>query len=167
MTITHTFVNPKADGADATITRPSDWNAAHNVTPDTIANVLSDHNKAAHDALAIDHNSLTNKETTAAHGVTKIAGITIGNYVGNGAQNRAIAHGLSAVPKWIRIIKIDGSWNYDAPVSGKLYYMNDNNAGVVNVTAWDATNFYVGDAGDTDNGGNKTGGHTYNWVAFT
>lgn len=32
MTITHAFVNPKADGADTTITRPSDWNAAH-VTP--------------------------------------------------------------------------------------------------------------------------------------
>jgi hypothetical protein len=25
----HSFVNPKADGADATITRPSDWNAEH------------------------------------------------------------------------------------------------------------------------------------------
>lgn len=27
--ITHAFTNPKADGADATIVRPSDWNAAH------------------------------------------------------------------------------------------------------------------------------------------
>lgn len=27
--ITHAFVNPKADLGDATITRPSDWNAAH------------------------------------------------------------------------------------------------------------------------------------------
>jgi hypothetical protein len=27
--ITHAFTNPKSDGADATITRPSDWNAAH------------------------------------------------------------------------------------------------------------------------------------------
>lgn len=30
--VTHAFVNPKADGGDATITRPSDWNAAHTVT---------------------------------------------------------------------------------------------------------------------------------------
>jgi len=29
MTIKHLFVNPKSDGADATITRPSDWNADH------------------------------------------------------------------------------------------------------------------------------------------
>ena len=25
----HPFVNPKADGADATITRPSNWNEMH------------------------------------------------------------------------------------------------------------------------------------------
>lgn len=30
--ITHPFVNPKADGPDATIARPSDWNAAHTLT---------------------------------------------------------------------------------------------------------------------------------------
>jgi hypothetical protein len=29
MGIKHAFVNPKSDGGDATITRPSDWNAAH------------------------------------------------------------------------------------------------------------------------------------------
>lgn len=33
--IKHTFVNPKADGGDATITRPSDWNAVH-VWPNAI-----------------------------------------------------------------------------------------------------------------------------------
>lgn len=32
MVITHAFVNPKADGADATIVRPSDWNANHALT---------------------------------------------------------------------------------------------------------------------------------------
>lgn len=29
MPVTHAFVNPKADGADATIVRPSNWNAVH------------------------------------------------------------------------------------------------------------------------------------------
>jgi hypothetical protein len=28
----HAFTNPKADGGDATITRPSDWNAEHNIS---------------------------------------------------------------------------------------------------------------------------------------
>lgn len=32
MRVVHQFVNPKADGADATVTRPSDWNADHAVT---------------------------------------------------------------------------------------------------------------------------------------
>ena len=31
MAITHAFVNPKSDGGDTTIVRPSDWNAAHAV----------------------------------------------------------------------------------------------------------------------------------------
>lgn len=34
MPTTHPFVNPKADGGDATITRPSDWNASHTGGPD-------------------------------------------------------------------------------------------------------------------------------------
>lgn len=32
MSVTHKFVNPKADGADATIVRPSNWNDTHNVS---------------------------------------------------------------------------------------------------------------------------------------
>lgn len=32
VSVTHAFVNPKADGGDTTITRPSDWNAEHVVT---------------------------------------------------------------------------------------------------------------------------------------
>jgi hypothetical protein len=30
--VTHAFTNPKSDSGDATVTRPSDWNAAHVVT---------------------------------------------------------------------------------------------------------------------------------------
>ena len=30
--VTHTFVSAKADGADATLVRPSNWNAAHDIT---------------------------------------------------------------------------------------------------------------------------------------
>jgi hypothetical protein len=41
MPVTHPFVNPKADGGDATITRPSDWNAAHAGAPD-VASQLYD-----------------------------------------------------------------------------------------------------------------------------
>ena len=34
VTVKHAFVNPKLDGPDPTITRPSDWNAAHVITGD-------------------------------------------------------------------------------------------------------------------------------------
>ena len=36
MSIKHAFTNPKSDGADATITRPSDWNADHVIQAGTI-----------------------------------------------------------------------------------------------------------------------------------
>ena len=38
--ITHNFVNPQADGADTTITRPSDWNAAHVIAAGTITEAM-------------------------------------------------------------------------------------------------------------------------------
>ena len=37
MSVKHPFVNPKPDGLDKTITRPSDWNADH-----TILHVIPD-----------------------------------------------------------------------------------------------------------------------------
>jgi hypothetical protein len=40
-TLKHAFTNPKADGADATITRPSNWNADHVVVYGTRADVAS------------------------------------------------------------------------------------------------------------------------------
>ena len=36
-TITHTFVSAIADGADATVVQPSDWNADHTITDLTLA----------------------------------------------------------------------------------------------------------------------------------
>src|SRR5215471_13319825 len=32
LSISHMFVDPKPDGADATVVRPSDWNAAHSIS---------------------------------------------------------------------------------------------------------------------------------------
>lgn len=48
MVMLHQFVDPKADGADATIVRPSDWNDEH-VTPSTLtASVLLPAGSAAY-----------------------------------------------------------------------------------------------------------------------
>jgi hypothetical protein len=42
-TITHAFTNPKADGADATVVRPSDWNAVHTVDATTLSGYSYDY----------------------------------------------------------------------------------------------------------------------------
>jgi hypothetical protein len=39
MPVSHAFTNTKADGSDATITRPSDWNAGHVVIVDLATEV--------------------------------------------------------------------------------------------------------------------------------
>jgi hypothetical protein len=63
MAIKHLKVSSKADTTDSSLIRPSDWNAEHTGIPDTIANILTDHDKSTHDAMALDHTSLTNKGT--------------------------------------------------------------------------------------------------------
>ena len=47
MPVTHTFTSPKADGADATLVRPSNWNAAHTVTGFATDTDLTNHAAAA------------------------------------------------------------------------------------------------------------------------
>lgn len=54
MTVKHSKVSTIPDGSDTSVVRPSDWNANHDITPDTISNVLSDHNKTNHDSLLIN-----------------------------------------------------------------------------------------------------------------
>jgi len=40
MAITHTFVSGKADGGDASLVQPSNWNAAHNIDNATITRAM-------------------------------------------------------------------------------------------------------------------------------
>jgi hypothetical protein len=39
--VKHAFTNPKSDGTDATVTRPSDWNADHATAETDITKVAS------------------------------------------------------------------------------------------------------------------------------
>lgn len=41
MAVTHPFVSGKSDGADATLVRPSNWNAGHTVDPATITRAMA------------------------------------------------------------------------------------------------------------------------------
>lgn len=87
-----------------------------------------------------------------------------GTYVGNDTENRAIPHGLGRTPKWVNIVGASGGFGYVASIcqSGKLY----NHAANLDfdVTAWDGTYFYVGDAANYHQSMNANG-VTHRWSA--
>ena len=71
MAIKHTFVNSKADDADATITRPSDWNADHTIDVNTITDAMI----AAHTTTKITTpTSLISGRITAAQMLAGVSG---------------------------------------------------------------------------------------------
>lgn len=83
-----------------------------------------------------------------------------GTYAGDDAQNRAIPHGLSSAPKLVMI----------GVATTGVFILNGTSitsaaGNEVKVTAPDATNFYVGDAGGSVNGANDVG-KNYTWVAL-
>lgn len=101
-------------------------------------------------------------DASAAIVATKIAALeTIGSYTGNATQNRAIAHGLSRVPKSVKL-KTATVGNFPSIIQPATIAIQ---GGVERaVTIWDDTNFYVGNPanyGDSANGN----GLVYHWVA--
>lgn len=86
-----------------------------------------------------------------------------GMYNGNDAQNRAIPHGLGRVPNVVHIYDAASRWFFIHGQSATSL-INPAVSSIV-VTAMDATNFYVGDAGHTNQGANETG-RPYNWLAI-
>lgn len=89
-----------------------------------------------------------------------------GQYAGNNAASRAIAHGLGKAPYMVVIWGNADSGEfalYALADPTKQFHSNSLGSPVVNtVTAADATSFYV----LSPNGCNDTG-ETYNWSAFT
>jgi len=88
--------------------------------------------------------------------------ITIGNYTGDAAANKAIAHGLSKTPKIVFIIA------RGAGVVDRNGYVKDTinigfNGDLNTVTAWTTTSFYVS---NTVAAFNETG-IVYDWVAIS
>lgn len=92
MTIKHSKVSTVVDGIDPDSVRPSDWNADHTGIPDTIANILTNHTKAVHDALGI---------AGAAHAATHVTG-------GGDTVADAIAAGNSGLMSGADKTKLDG-----------------------------------------------------------
>ncbi len=133
-----------------------------------------------------DYTNLHDLASTVNHGVltTLIANAALyakrntGSYTGNNAANRAIAHGLGAIPALVYIFNVTDKGSgpveafisaADAVVFGKTlstgYIISTSTPSQLAVTAADTTNFYVGNAAYqvcTMNVNNKV----YRWIAF-
>lgn len=85
-----------------------------------------------------------------------------GSYVGDGINNKAVAHGLGRIPAFVRIrtsgVGMDSNAEY---LIAGLAQVNAIAAVAAAVTAADATNFYVG----TDAAHANANGTTYYWMA--
>src|SRR4051812_13795218 len=69
----HTFVSPKADGSDATLLRPSDWNSEHSFDGGALG-------------------SLIYRDTGASNGASWLADVAVGSVLVSG--------GVGAAPAW-------------------------------------------------------------------
>ena len=105
---------------------------------------------------------------TAAPGVSTKAG----TYIGNGADNLGVAHGLGSIPKLVQITEPTGSRTaFLFVVNGIVFLLNlVNGTNVVNVgyaaiTLPTKTNFYVGEAGSYTISMNGAG-QNYYWTAW-
>lgn len=93
------------------------------------------------------------------------ASITVGTYIGDGTVNRAIPHGLGSTPKLVRIVVTDsGATHYEYLIISAEVIRLDNTTNWA-VTALNATNFYVGNAGSFPQSANAAATH-YWWFAL-
>lgn len=92
--------------------------------------------------------------------------ITSDSFVGDNTLNRAIPHGLGRVPKVIFILITSATGEIICSYAGaNLKYIDYNVSNSFNVTAPDATNFYVGNATSYIQSGNGST-YTYNWITI-
>lgn len=105
---------------------------------------------------------------TAAIELTKLASglkkIAQGTYTGDSTVNKAVAHTLGVIPKFVIILNTTNEAGTFYNVAGTLIGQFYNNLGYA-VTGFDTTNFYVGNATSYANSMNYTG-RAYMWIAF-
>lgn len=93
MAVKHLFVNPQADGADTTVARPSDWNAAHTVEDNTlVAEKLS--------ASATDR--VFGRDTAGAGAGEELTLSQVLDFVGSAAEGDLLYRGAAT---WTRLAK--------------------------------------------------------------
>ena len=88
--------------------------------------------------------------------------MTTGTYTGDGGTNKAIAHGLGVVPKFVGISNVF----FEIEPCSQIVQIKSQVLGWIHdVTAANATNFYVGNSSRPNETAN-TSASTYYWVAF-
>lgn len=103
-------------------------------------------------------------DTTAIHGIpdtSKLTVIGVGSYTGDDTANRARGHGLGVIPKLVRINLIGNSAQWRVNKTNVAV----EGVNVLDVTEWNSTNFYVGNASNYDHSANSSG-NTWYWVAI-
>ena len=88
-----------------------------------------------------------------------------GTYAGDGSANKAIAHGLGRVPKFIILTNEVNATSMRIVESGKIHGLSEFGHDYLAVTAPTSTNFYVGNATSYPYSANNSV-DTYNWVGF-
>lgn len=110
----------------------------------------------------------THAALTATHGAAYIVGATVMAWTGTGLANKAIAHGLGRVPKLI-FGTDSAAWFMEMASFTTTIFCEDSTSpyarGGLTVTAMDATNFYVGNAGNYYASANVNG-YGYYFVAI-
>ena len=97
--------------------------------------------------------------------LTEYPKIKTGTYTGNSSANKAIAHGNGITPKYVFITSTNAFRDGFILTPGKISGSSDTEGGIYDVTSWDTTNFYIGNAAQYGLSMNYTG-HVYYWVAF-
>jgi len=87
-----------------------------------------------------------------------------GNYVGDNTTNRAIAHGLGYMPRWVMIQRSDGFVMFQVNGPGFTCEASAAPYSTVAITNMNGTYFYVGNPANYTSTGNGSG-LTYYWVA--
>ena len=83
---------------------------------------------------------------------SKLCVISTGTYTGDDSVNRAIAHGLGVVPKFVKIAA-SGALSPIIQIieMGVIHFMDAVNYNNLSVTNPTTTNFYIGNATDYEN----------------
>ena len=119
----------------------------------------------------------TNGDTTitpSSYSFNQTSGFSVLKYTGNGTSGAGVAHGLNAKPQFFIVKRLDATsdWQvYFQPVlnvsnATKYLVLDGNNEEVVNINKWngyqpDATNFYLGNDGQTNTSGSDYIGYVF------